>query len=995
MGFFSRLAKCLALAKLPRLFMRFLRIQWLLVVLVLWGPLPKGQSAKRVPWDGSQMASSPIPAPLLVTERAFQNLKFQQPVEIRFNKTLNRFFVLELGGKLFSFPPDPNVQQADLVYDLKANVLGARQSFGFEFHPKFAENRELFLCYVFQPKRIDGTHVARLKMPSVDGLPQVDPGSREVLITWLSGGHNGGSLNFGPDGMLYISSGDAEAPYPPDGLKTGQDISDLLASILRIDINHRDPDQAYSIPPDNPFVGVEGARPEVWAYGFRNPWRMSVDKPTGNLWVGDVGWDLWELVFKVERGGNYGWSIMEGSQPIHPDDDPGPVPITSPIVQHSHSEARSMTGGHIYHGSRLAGLRGAYIYGDYTTGRIWGLRYDGKQVTEHRELANTPHQIICFGIGPDAEFIVVDHLGTLNKLVPNPASTPAIPFPTQLSGTGLFSDLPKLTPAAGVMPYTINAVPWQDGACYSRVIAIPGNGVIDLHPSNDSRLGNFEGSFRFPNKTVLAKTITMDVFDSPDSSQPQPQKLETQVLQLVDGFWQAYSFVWNEKGTDAELSDGKGSDIDLLIPDPLVPGGRRELGWHFASRAECQLCHGQRFGTVIGFTPEQLGEAITGQLQETGIVAKAPPNPRPALAKPNNSDAPLAKRARAYLHANCAHCHHQGGGGATVFDLSNHLPFQQTKLVGLPPAQGDFRLDEARVIAPGDPYRSVLLYRMAKQGNGRMPHIGSNRIDTVGLKLIHDWIADMPLDEAGRSAKRLGQVNTQQKQIHSLSFAKGNHNAASLVSLLAEPSGALMLQQSVLGNNPLGQTVADKRDAISRVASGHDDFRVRELFEQFLPDSERTKKLGPKPNTTMLLNLAGSTVKGRNLFLQTGRTLCISCHRVQGSGKNIGPDLSQVGSRLNREQLLESLLEPAKTITEGYSLYSLEMKSGEIQTGFLLERAKEKTRFRLLSGEELTMPIQSVQRFTDLPISAMPAGLLQNLAPQEAADLLAYLVSLR
>ncbi|MEC7811516.1 MAG: hypothetical protein VX598_01815, partial [Verrucomicrobiota bacterium] len=116
---------------------------------------------------------------------------------------------------------------------------------------------------------------------------------------------------------------------------------------------------------------------------------------------------------------------------------------------------------------------------------------------------------------------------------------------------------------------------------------------------------------------------------------------------------------------------------------------------------------------------------------------------------------------------------------------------------------------------------------------------------------------------------------------------------------------------------------------------------------------------------------------------------------VQGSGKNIGPDLSQVGSRLNREQLLESLLEPAKTITEGYRLYSLEMKSGEIQTGFLLERAKENTRFRLLSGEELTMPTQSVLRFTDLPVSAMPAGLLQNLAPQEAADLLAYLVSLR
>ena len=404
----------------------------------------------------------------------------------------------------------------------------------------------------------------------------------------------------------------------------------------------------------------------------------------------------------------------------------------------------------------------------------------------------------------------------------------------------------------------------------------------------------------------------MDVFDSPESSQAQPRKLETQVLHLVDGFWQAYSFIWNKEGTDAKLSDGKGSNIDLLIPDMLVPGGRRDLSWHFASRAECQLCHGQRFGTVIGFTPEQLGGETTAQLQKVGIVANLPPPQRPSLTRVDDIDKSLTKRARSYLHANCAHCHHQGGGGATVFDLSYHLPLKRTKLLGLRPAQGDFDLENARVVAPGDPYRSVLLYRMAKQGNGRMPHLGSRRIDTAGLKLIHDWIADMPLDEPGRSPERLGQVSTQQKQIQSLGLAKNDKKMASLAKLLAKPSGALMLQQSVLGNNPLDLVVAQKRDTISRVAAGHDDFRVRELFEQFLPDSEQMKKLGPNPNTTMLLNLAGSTVKGRSLFLQAGRTLCISCHRVQGSGKNIGPDLSQVGGRLNREQLLESLLEPAK-----------------------------------------------------------------------------------
>jgi len=975
--------------------MRFLCNACLLIVCLLFLPIANFQAAKRVPWDGSRMASSPIPAAPLVTTRVFPNLKFRQPVEMRYSEVLNRFFVLELEGLIYSFPPDELVEKADLVYDLRANIPGASRAYGLEFHPNFAETREVFFCYVLGRKIKDGTHVARYRIPKGGGPPRFDVESREVLITWLSGGHNGGSLNFGEDGMLYISTGDAEAPYPPDGLKTGQDISDLLASILRIDVDQRDPGLAYRIPQDNPFVAIQGARPEVWAYGFRNPWRMSFDKATGNLWVGDVGWDLWELIFNVKRGGNYGWSIMEGSQPIHPDENSGPSPITSPVVQHSHSEARSMTGGHVYHGSRLSDLKGAYIYGDYTTGRIWGLRHNGKEVTEHIELANTPHQIICFGIGPDEELIVVDHLGTLNKLVPNPASTPAIPFSTLLSGTGLFSNMTRLTPAAGVMPYNINAEPWQDGARYSRVIAVPGDEVIDLHPSNDSRLGNFEGSLRFPNKTVLAKTITMDVLDSIESGKTIPRKLETQVLQLIDGFWQAYSFVWNKEGTDAELSDGKGSNIDLLIPDPLVPGGRRELNWHFASRAECQLCHSQRFGTAIGFTLEQLDEETTAQLKELSIVANLPPPQRPSLSRFYDTDESLTKRARSYLHANCAHCHHRGGGGATVFDLTYHLPLIGTKLLGLPPAQGDFGLENASVIAPGDPYRSVLLYRMAKQGNGRMPHLGSRRIDTAGLKLIHDWIANMPLDETGRSAERLGQVSTQQKQIQSLGLARNGKKMASLVKLLAKPSGALMLQQSVLGNNTIDIAVTRKLNTITRVAAAHDDFRVRELFEQFLPDNEQIKKLGPKPNTTMLLTLAGSTVKGRNLFLQTGRTLCISCHRVQGRGKNIGPDLSQVGSRLNREQLLESLLEPAKTITEGYSLYSLEMKSGEIQTGFLLERAKENTRFRLLSGEELTIPTQSVLRFTDLPISAMPAGLLQNLAPQEAADLLAYLVSLR
>ena len=194
-----------------RMFTRRIVLALLVAVLL---PLAKGTAAKRLAWDGSRMASSPIPVPPLVTVPAFPNLKFRQPVEIRFNHTLNRFFVLQLNGQLFSFPPNESVEQAYLVLDIKAELPSLSQALGFTFHPQFAENRELFVCYALRPKQADGSHLVRYRLPEAAAPAGVDPDSREVLLKWLAGGHNGCSLNFGPDGMLYISTGDAEAPYP-------------------------------------------------------------------------------------------------------------------------------------------------------------------------------------------------------------------------------------------------------------------------------------------------------------------------------------------------------------------------------------------------------------------------------------------------------------------------------------------------------------------------------------------------------------------------------------------------------------------------------------------------------------------------------------------------------------------------------------------------------------------------------------------------------------
>ena len=186
--------------------------------------------------------------------------------------------------------------------------------------------------------------------------PRIDPASEEIVITFLGGGHNGGDLHFGPDGMLYISTGDAASPNPPDPLNTGQDSSDLLSSILRIDVDRKDAGKNYAVPKDNPFVGMKDVRPEIWAYGFRNPWRMSFDRQTGDLWVGDVGWELWEMVHRVEKGGNYGWSIMEGPQPIKPTQKIGPTPIRPPMIELPHTIAASVTGGYVYRGKKFPEL---------------------------------------------------------------------------------------------------------------------------------------------------------------------------------------------------------------------------------------------------------------------------------------------------------------------------------------------------------------------------------------------------------------------------------------------------------------------------------------------------------------------------------------------------------------------------------------------------------------------------------------------------------------
>ena len=180
--------------------------------------------------------------------------------------------------------------------------------------------------------------------------------------------------------------------------------------------------KAYAIPQDNPFLKTPKAMPEIWAFGFRNPWKISMDVKTGNLWCGDVGWELWEMIHLVEKGSNHGWSVTEATQSVKPELLSPLAPITPPAIAHPHTEAASITGGYVYHGKALPELDGAYIYGDYETGKIWALWHDGTKITRHEEIADTPYAVVTFAQGEDGELYFAHYAmpSTVHRLVRNP-----------------------------------------------------------------------------------------------------------------------------------------------------------------------------------------------------------------------------------------------------------------------------------------------------------------------------------------------------------------------------------------------------------------------------------------------------------------------------------------------------------------------------------------------------------------------------------------------
>lgn len=936
-------------------------IRWLLLACLLvvnFSATAQDKLTKN--WTTSKITGSPQPPSPYMTERVFPSLSFAEPCELVAVPGTNRLLIIEVKGKIYTFENQPNDEnlQPELFADVTQLDPGFFRVYGIAFHPKFGDpkfpdQRYCYISYVLNGRTPQGTRVSRFKVTDTDP-PTMDLASEQIVITWLGGGHNGCHLQFGPDGMLYISSGDGGDSFPADGHNTGQDIGDLLASVLRIDVDHTDGNKLYRIPADNPFVGQPKARGEVWAYGLRNPWKMCFNPADGSLWVGDVGWELWEMIYRIERGGNYGWSLTEGKQPVHRERVRGPSPILPPTVEHDHTEARSITGGYFSQTDRLPELRDTYVYGDYVTGKIWGVKWAGGSVTKKEELVDTTIAIVSFGLDQNGDVLIVDYGGTLHRLKENPRRGQNANFPAKLSETGLFADVKNDVPAPGVIPYQINAEPWADGTTAQRFVALPGGARLTTYEKTDVQIGLIKGEFQFPTDGVLVKTIYLEMEAGNPASR---RRVETQVLHYDVDTWKAYNYVWNDEQTDATLAPDVSTDRAFVIKDEQAAGGQRQQTWHHASRTECILCHTTRAASIHGFRIPQLQNLSS--LASLEIFAE--PLPEKIAAYPVISDPrkTLEERARAYLHINCAHCHRRGGGGSASFDVQYEIPFDKTRL-DTRPTQGTFNLPGAHVVTAGDPYRSVLYYRMAKLGHGRMPQFGSNVVDEAGLKLVHEWIMSLPSKDESKITP-LPESPT-----------------------LTTPGQALQ----AISQHAVAKPLIDAGNA-------HPDPLIRDLFERFLPEEQRVKRLGTAVHAADILALKGDAARGRELFAKASGVQCRNCHRVGEEGKTFGPDLTQIGKKLDRAKLLESILEPSKTIDPQYVTQLLETADGRVISGLLVKRTVLATTLKTADGKEVTIPNREIEQAVTQQQSLMPDLLLREMTAAQVADLLEYLASLK
>lgn len=681
----------------------------------------------RFPLNGS----TATPPTSLRRVRAFPNLTFTSPVFLTHAPdNTDRIFVLEQAGRIRVFPNNNAVTSASTFLDIRNRVAsgGEMGLLGLAFDPSYRTNRTFYVYYTANsPRR---TVVSRFTA-SATNPNQATTSSEQVILTVNQpfSNHNGGMIAFGPDNMLYIGLGDGGSGGDPQG--HGQNRQTLLGNILRIDVRNS---TTYRIPTDNPFVNTGGGvRGEIWAFGIRNPWRFSFDRQGGDLWCGDVGQNAREEIDLIRRGGNYGWNVREGTQRYSGN---ATASMIEPVRDYPHSQGRTVVGGYVYRGTRIAGMQGQYVYADYISDKVWTLGWNGTTVTSNREVASVP-SIVSFGEDQAGELFAVGYGGQLYTFENNSTGGGGAVFPTLLSQTGIFSDLATLTPNPGIIPYDVNSPLWSDNSKKQRWIALPGNSRITFSAT---------GNWQFPVGTVLIKHFGLEMTVGNPGTE---RRLETRVIIHEQAGWAGYTYKWNANQTDAELL-ASGDNETYTITDANAPGGTRQQTWSFPSRVDCMGCHTAASGRVLGprtgqlngdfdyplMRDNQLRSWNNIQLFTTNIGATG----HAAYVNPSDTSATLSQRARSYLASNCSHCHQPQGTTPVNIDFRNEATRNGMNVINLTPNSGNLGIPNAAIVREGNKNESVLWSRMGRLDARRMPQIGTNVVDAFGLDLIGQWI---------------------------------------------------------------------------------------------------------------------------------------------------------------------------------------------------------------------------------------------------------------
>ncbi|WP_149303609.1 galactose-binding domain-containing protein [Pareuzebyella sediminis] len=720
----------------------------------------------------------------------FPNLTFDSPLTFNEVSNTNKVIVGQRDGQIFWFDKVPDVTQKNLLLDLsdKVGVVWDGGFLGMALHPEYGTAGHNYFYVFYTTEDANSTDypdyyttqscnneeywgnflvLSRYEMDPTTF--NVQESSEQILLKLRMYGttHRGGGLLFGDDGFLYLTTGDQTA------FKKAQDITNNLdGGVLRLDVA-QDPTKShapvrtmpadhgfsdeitgngYWIPNDNPFLSPTGDNfEEYYSLGHRNPHRMTKDRATGDLYVGEIGGGRHEEINVVKKGKNYGWPLYEGlyMSTFCVPNLLNNMPHEEPLTYFPRSAANSIIGGYVYRGSEIPELQGKYVCADYGVGEeIWTIDIATGDYTQLGSFSST--DIISFGEDADAELYIMKlGVSTLYKMVSK--DNPYLTVPQLLSETGAFTDLNTLEPSDGLIPYDLIDPFWSDGALKKRWVGIPNDGT---HDTPGEKIGySEEDVWNFPIGSVLVKHFELPI----DENNPSiTKKIETRFsIKGDDGNFYYVTYKWNDQQTDAQLLT---TGLDETINIALADGSTSTQTWQYPSTSDCISCHNATSGGTLGTRTRYLNKDYTypktGRtanqlvtLSHLGIldqsITDSDTNNLLTYKSIDDQTATIDDKARSYLDLNCAYCHRPGTGNRGEFDLRMKLDIAQTGLLTASPIE-TLGIPNEKIVEPGNINTSILYHRINSTDPAvRMPPLAKNKIDDKAVQLIEDWINQM------------------------------------------------------------------------------------------------------------------------------------------------------------------------------------------------------------------------------------------------------------